>query len=52
MKDAYSIDRDDAGLDVSYWAQHGAYVRIFERLGLGDDRGLVRCRDDGRLGGP
>src|SRR3990172_10044181 len=34
MKDAYSCDRDEAGLDASYWAQHGAYVRIFERLGL------------------
>ena len=33
MKDAYSCDRDDAGLDASYWAQHGAYVRTFERLG-------------------
>ena len=38
MKDAYSCDRDEAGLDVSYWAQHGAYIRIFERLGLDDDR--------------
>jgi prolyl-tRNA synthetase len=34
MKDAYSCDRDQAGLDVSYQAQHDAYVRIFERLGL------------------
>jgi prolyl-tRNA synthetase len=34
MKDAYSCDRDAAGLDVSYQAQHGAYVRTFERLGL------------------
>ncbi len=39
MKDAYSCDRDEAGLDASYEAQHGAYVRIFERLGLDDDRG-------------
>src|SRR4029079_13823827 len=27
-------DRDQAGLDVSYQAQHDAYVRTFERLGL------------------
>jgi prolyl-tRNA synthetase len=34
MKDAYSFDRDDAGLDESFQAQRGAYVRIFERCGL------------------
>src|SRR3954462_14191892 len=34
MKDAYSCDRDNAGLDVSYRAQYDAYVRTFERLGL------------------
>src|SRR3954466_14872080 len=34
MKDAYSGDRDAAGLDVSYQAQHEAYVRTFGRLGL------------------
>jgi len=34
MKDAYSIDADVAGLDRSYDLQHGAYVRIFERMGL------------------
>jgi prolyl-tRNA synthetase len=34
MKDAYSCDRDEAGLDVSYEAQKHAYERIFERLGL------------------
>jgi prolyl-tRNA synthetase len=34
MKDAYSCDRDEAGLDVSYELQRQAYVRIFERLGL------------------
>jgi prolyl-tRNA synthetase len=34
MKDAYSCDRDAAGLDVSYELQRQAYVRIFERLGL------------------
>ncbi|WP_102508991.1 proline--tRNA ligase [Sanguibacter massiliensis] len=34
MKDAYSFDVDDAGLDVSYQAQRDAYERIFTRLGL------------------
>jgi prolyl-tRNA synthetase len=34
MKDAYSCDRDEAGLDVSYQAQYDAYARTFERLGL------------------
>ena len=33
MKDAYSCDLDDAGLDVSYRAHYEAYERIFERLG-------------------
>ena len=34
MKDSYSFDIDDAGLEVSYQAHRDAYVRIFERLGL------------------
>ncbi|MDR1824624.1 MAG: proline--tRNA ligase, partial [Bifidobacteriaceae bacterium] len=34
MKDAYSFDVDDAGLEASYMAQRGAYQRIFDRLGL------------------
>ncbi len=34
MKDSYSFDIDDAGLDASYTAHRGAYLRIFERLGL------------------
>ena len=34
MKDSYSLDADDAGLDLSYEAHHTAYDRIFERLGL------------------
>jgi prolyl-tRNA synthetase len=48
MKDAYSIDRDEAGLDASYWAQHGAYVRIFERLGLDT---IAVSSDVGMMGG-
>jgi prolyl-tRNA synthetase len=34
MKDSYTLDADEAGLDRSYWAHHGAYTKIFERLGL------------------
>ncbi len=34
MKDAYSFDIDQAGLDRSYQAMYEAYVRIFDRLGL------------------
>ncbi|HET7415760.1 MAG TPA: proline--tRNA ligase [Arthrobacter sp.] len=34
MKDSYSFDIDDDGLDASYEAHRRAYVRIFERLGL------------------
>jgi prolyl-tRNA synthetase len=34
MKDSYSFDRDDAGLDVSFQAHKGAYERIWERCGL------------------
>jgi prolyl-tRNA synthetase len=48
MKDAYSCDRDEAGLDISYEAQHGAYVRIFERLGL---KTVVVASDPGIMGG-
>ncbi len=34
MKDAYSFDRDEAGLDVSFRKQEQAYHRTFERCGL------------------
>ncbi len=34
MKDAYSFDRDEAGLDASYAAHEEAYARIFDRCGL------------------
>jgi prolyl-tRNA synthetase len=34
MKDSYSFDVDDAGLDRSYAAHREAYVKIFDRLGL------------------
>ncbi len=34
MKDAYSFDRDEAGLDVSFRKHEEAYHRIFRRCGL------------------
>jgi len=34
MKDSYSFDLDQAGLDVSFIAHRDAYVRIFERLSI------------------
>jgi prolyl-tRNA synthetase len=34
MKDSYSFDVDDEGLDASYAAHREAYLRIFDRLGL------------------
>ena len=34
MKDAYSFDRDDEGLDASFRAHAAAYTRMFERCGL------------------
>ena len=34
MKDSYSFDIDDDGLDKSFNLHHGAYVAIFNRLGL------------------
>lgn len=34
MKDLYSFDIDEAGLDVSYNAMYDAYSRIFTRCGL------------------
>ena len=34
MKDSYSFDRDEAGLDVSFRAHEAAYERIWARCGL------------------
>ena len=48
MKDAYSFDYTDAGLDASYQAQRDAYERIFTRLGL--DYEIVQA-DAGAMGG-
>ncbi len=48
MKDAYSFDYTDEGLDLSYQAQRDAYERIFARLGL--DYVIVQA-DAGAMGG-
>ena len=48
MKDAYSFDYTDAGLDISYQKQRDAYERIFQRLGL--DYVIVTA-DSGLMGG-
>nr|WP_269329662.1 proline--tRNA ligase [Kineosporia babensis] len=34
MKDSYSFDIDDAGLDASYLKHRNAYIKTFDRLGL------------------
>jgi len=34
MKDAYSFDRDEQGLDASFRKHAGAYDRIFDRCGI------------------
>ena len=48
MKDMYSFDRDEAGLDVAYWDMHEAYTNIFSRCGL-DFRPVEA--DSGAIGG-
>ena len=48
MKDAYSFDLDEIGLDISYKKMYNAYCRIFERLGL--DFTIVDA-DSGAMGG-
>ncbi|MGA1258152.1 MAG: proline--tRNA ligase [Ilumatobacteraceae bacterium] len=48
MKDSYSFDLDDDGLQRSYDAHRSAYVKIFERLGL--DVVIVKAMS-GAMGG-
>lgn len=48
MKDAYSFDLSDAGLEASYQAQRDAYERIFKRLGL---EYVIVQADAGAMGG-
>jgi prolyl-tRNA synthetase len=48
MKDSYSFDYTDAGLDLSYQQHRDAYERIFTRLGL--EYAIVKA-DAGAMGG-
>jgi len=48
MKDAYSFDVTDEGLEISYQAQRDAYERIFTRLGL---EYVIVQADAGAMGG-
>lgn len=48
MKDAYSFDKDEAGLDRNYKAMYNAYRRIFKRCGL---KFLITEADPGIMGG-
>jgi prolyl-tRNA synthetase len=48
MKDSYTLDADEEGLDRGYWAHHQAYTTIFERLGL---KTVVVGADVGIMGG-
>ncbi len=48
MKDAYSFDIDEAGLDVSYQKHHDTYCRIFDRCGL---KYVVIDAHSGAMGG-
>lgn len=48
MKDAYSFDASDEGLEVSYQEQRDAYERIFQRLGL---EYVIVNADNGLMGG-
>jgi prolyl-tRNA synthetase len=48
MKDAYSFDQDQAGLDKNYQLMYEAYKRIFSRCGL---TVLITEADSGIMGG-
>jgi len=48
MKDSYSFDIDDAGLDVSYRKHRDAYFKIFDRCGL---KYMAIEADSGAMGG-
>ena len=48
MKDSYSCDIDDAGLDVNYRKHYEAYEKIFKRLGL---EAIAVGADVGIMGG-
>lgn len=48
MKDAYSFDKNEEGLDISYKNMYEAYCKIFDRCGLDY---LVVDADSGAMGG-
>ena len=48
MKDAYSFDRDLAGMQASYKIMYDAYTRIFTRFGL---KFRAVAADNGAIGG-
>jgi prolyl-tRNA synthetase len=48
MKDAYSFDRDEAGMVESYRIMYEAYERVFDRIGLGY---VIVEADPGTIGG-
>jgi len=48
MKDAYSFDRDEKGLDESYEKMRDAYIKIFRRCGLDCS---IQQADSGVIGG-
>ena len=48
MKDAYSFDRDVAGMQKSYQVMYDAYTRIFTRFGL---KFRAVAADNGAIGG-
>jgi len=48
MKDAYSFDLDEGGLDESYDAMYRAYQRIFDRVGIPT---VAAEADSGAIGG-
>lgn len=48
MKDAYSFDRDEAGLDASYQNMYDAYREIFDKMELDY---LIVDADTGAMGG-
>ena len=48
MKDAYSFDQDEAGLEKNYQLMYEAYKRIFSRCGL---KTLITEADSGVMGG-
>lgn len=48
MKDAYSFDKDELGLDVSYKNMYDAYKEAFDKMGL---EYLIVDADSGAMGG-